>query len=300
LARYDRPLAATVAAAVEIEGLVPDGRRLTPVADDIFDVFRRQYAYDKTPLNAVVEAAASTDIWLREIVTLDAANGGERIRAHLFLPRGGAVPYQTIVFFPAADAFTLSSSRDMSLAWVEFILRSGRAVLYPVYKGTYERRFPESAGPNALRESRVAWSRDLGRALDYLETRPDIDAGRIGFYGVSAGGDAGVILSALEPRLSVNVLQSTGIWGDEAPESDAFNYAPRVRAPTLMLNGQYDFSVPLETAQRPLFRLLGPLPADKRHVLFDSGHALSIEDVAREALPWLDRYLGPAALPEGR
>ena len=188
----------------------------------------------------------------------------------------------------------------MSLAVVDFILRSGRAVVYPIYKGTYERRFPESAGPHAQRESRVTWSRDLGRTIDYLETRPDIDAGRIGFYGVSAGADAGVILTALEPRLKVAVLQSTGIWGDEAPESDAFNYAPRVTVPTLMLNGRYDFNIPLETAQRPLFRLLGSRPPDKSHVLLEAGHALSLEDVAREALPWLERYLGRAALPGRR
>ena len=34
-----------------------------------------------------------------------------------------------------------------------------------------------------------AWSRDLGRAIDYLETRSDIDRTRLAFYGVSAGAD---------------------------------------------------------------------------------------------------------------
>ena len=77
------------------------------------------------------------------------------------------------------------------------------------------------------------------------------------------------------------------------PEIDLVNYAPRVRIPTLMLDGRYDFGIPYATAQRPLFALLGTPAADKRHVDFETGHALPIEDVAPEMLSWLDRYLGP-------
>ena len=118
--------------------------------------------------------------------------------------------------FPAADAFRpadraatcRSSGRTSSSA-------SGRAFLYPVYKGTYERVDALTRqGPNAERELRIAWSRDLGRAIDYLETRSDIDRARLAFYGVSAGADAGVILTALEPRLKTSVLQGAGIWDD--------------------------------------------------------------------------------------
>jgi len=101
-----------------------------------------------------------------------------------------------------------------------------------------------------------------------------------------------VLLSALEPRLKTSVLQGTGIWEVLAPEIDLLTYAPRVRLPALMLNGRYDFGTPFETAQRPLFDLLGTPGAHKQHTVFEAGHALPVEDVAREILPWLDRYLG--------
>ena len=102
-----------------------------------------------------------------------------------------------------------------------------------------------------------------------------------------------MILTALEPRLKTSVLQGAGIVGDVPPEIDPLNYAPRVRIPTLLLNGRYDFEAPFETAQRPLFDLLGSPAEHKRHATFETGHALPIEDVAGEILPWLDRYLGP-------
>jgi eukaryotic-like serine/threonine-protein kinase len=33
----------------------------------------------------------------------------------------------------------------------------------------------------------VMWSKDLGRTLDYLEQRPDIDPGKLAYYGFSSG-----------------------------------------------------------------------------------------------------------------
>jgi eukaryotic-like serine/threonine-protein kinase len=295
LAKYIRPLPPALAAPVRIEALVRDVRKQKPVGDAIFAVYRRQYAYDPAPLNAVVEATEETEIWRKDTVGLDAAYGGERMRAYLFLPRNASPPYQIVVFFPGGDAFLLRSSLDLSLRWVDFIIRSGRALLYPVYKGTYERATFERTGPFAERELRIAWSRDLGRAIDYLETRSDIDRTRLAFYGVSEGADAGVILTALEPRLKTSVLQGTGIGEPVAPEIDSLNYAPRVRMPTLMLNGRYDYDTPFEASQRPLFVLLGSPADQKRHAVLEFGHALVIDAVAREILPWLDHYLGPVA-----
>ena len=297
LAKYRQGLPPALAAPVRIEGFGRDARQQTPVSDDIFEVYRRQHAYDRGPMNAVVEATGEADSWVKHTVAFDGADAHERVRAYLFLPKGGRAPYQTVIFFPATDAFRLRSSRDVALNWLDFIIRSGRAVLYPVYKGTYERGPYAGRGPNADRELRIAWSRDLGRAIDYLETRTDIDQARLAFYGVSAGGDAGAILTAIEPRLTASILQAAGIWTDWPAEIDLVNYAPRVRIPTLMLNGRYDFENPVDRAQAPLFALLGTPAEHKRHAVLEAGHALPIQDVAREVLPWLDRYLGPVAPP---
>jgi len=296
LAKYIRPLPAEMVAPVRIDLLGRDVRKRKPVSDLVFAVYRRQYAYDHGPLNALVEATEERENWVKHTITFDAAYGGERMRAYLFLPKNESPPYQTVIFFPAGDAFQLPSSRDISIARADFIIRSGRALLYPVYKGTYERRTPDQMGSNEERDLWIAWSRDLGRAIDYLETRPDVDRTRLAFYGISTGAAAGVILTALEPRLKTTVLQGTGMY-ESASEIDPLNYAPRVRIPTLMLNGRYDFETPFETAQRPLFDLLGSPAEHKQHTVFEKGHALPVEDVARPILPWLDRYLGHVVAP---
>jgi pimeloyl-ACP methyl ester carboxylesterase len=102
-------------------------------------------------------------------------------------------------------------------------------------------------------------------------------------------------VGAVEPRLRTLILVATGLDDGMPPEADALNFAPRVRVPVLMINGRYDFLAPLETSQKPLFRLLGSPEKDKKHVVLDSGHVPPWPDVVRQTLDWLDRYLGPVA-----
>ena len=296
LAKYIQTLPQNVTAPIRIEGLSRDAQKERPVSDEIFEIYRRQHSYDRTPLNAVLEQTEDTESWRKETISLNPAGDDERFRAYLFLPKKGHVsaPYQVVIYFPSGEAARLESSRDLSLNWVDPIIRSGRAVLYPIYEGTYERRGSDMSGPQTQRDRRVAWSREVGRSIDYLETRKDIDSSRIAFYGVSMGADAGVILTALEPRFRASVIQGSGLWMHWPPEIDLLNFAPRVRVPTLMLNGRYDFEAPYETAQRPLFQLLGTPPEHKRHAVFEGGHIpWRMQDFFTEMLAWLDRYLGP-------
>ena len=267
-----------------------------PIDDAAFRIVANGYAYDRGPVNAQVEQSEDTTDWRRETVTLDAAYGTERIIAHIYLPKSTAPPYQTIVYFPGGDAQLLRSSRELNLTNVDFVIRSGRALVFPVYKGTYERSVPPG-GPNAARDLSVARVKDFGRVVDYLVTRPDIDADRLGYYGVSMGAFVGTIINAIEPRLKANVFLGGGLARNRhAVEIDPLNFVPRIRVPTLMVNGDSDFQFPLETAQLPEFRLLRLPPDQKRHALFKGGHMPSqIHDVMREILDWYDRFLGPVA-----
>jgi hypothetical protein len=61
-----------------------------------------------------------------------------------------------------------------------------------------------------------------------------------------------------------------------------------------MLNGRYDFDQSSEKQAKPMFRLWGVPEKDKRLVIFEAGHIpANLQEVIREILDWLDKYLGP-------
>ena len=204
------------------------GDPMTIVPDGHVDMYRRFYEYDRTPLNARVDRVdESAQEWRKETVSFDAAYGGERVPAFLFLPKNAKPPNQTVVLFPSAYAVAARSSRELDLRTFDFIVRSGRAVLYPVYKGTFERQTGVISGPAALRAVTVQRAQDVFRAVDYLASRPDIDGERLAYYSLSMGAYFGPIPVSLEPRIKVAVFASGGLRYGYPPEVQPANFAPR-------------------------------------------------------------------------
>ncbi len=268
-----------------------------PVSDESFRIFRSIYAREPRPLNPVVVSEDySNEYWKDLTIAYDAGYGSERMSAHLFVPKGTTPPYQAVLFFPGAGTIQQTSSKPLqSLAFLDFIIKSGRAVLYPIYMGTYERQ----AGVVIAEHNRVQvgqWVNEVSRSLDLLESRPDIQRGAIAYYGFSWGGHMSPIFLSLEDRFKTAVLIVGGLlFRPRTPESDEFNFIPRVTKPVLMINGRDDFIFPFETSVQPFFRLLGTPPKDKKLVVLNAGHNLLANrvEVMRETLDWLDRYLGP-------
>jgi pimeloyl-ACP methyl ester carboxylesterase len=287
-----------------------------PVSIATFEIYKDRFSYDHTSLNATVEARSEeAEDWIKETVTYDAAYGGERIIGHLFLPRNASLPYQTVVYFPGSGSVFAPSSAEIERyfefpVFLSHIVKNGRAVLYPVYKGTFERGDLSLTqihmGENSHRytEFLVQLVKDFRRSVDYLETRDDIDHDKLAFYGMSWGASHGGIIPAVEDRIRTSVLLSGGVivrFDDEVasfrPEVDPLNYLSRVTIPTLMINGRYDTILPVEESIQPMFDLLGTPDEHKQLLLFDTDHIPPRNEFIRATLDWLDRYLGPVEHP---
>lgn len=291
------------AATATLESIARDVWKDRIVSDEVFAAFKGLYAYDHSDLRARVEETETSATATHEKISFDAAYGNERMVAHLFLPKNVSPPFQTVIYFPPAAA--LLTQRFDVATWGEgareFFLKSGRAVIIPIFKGSFDRHDGLTPGgplgnpPAVWRDHVIMWSKELGRSIDYLATRTDIDSAKLAYFGHSLGGAVAPVLLAMEPRFKTAVLSSGGLWFQRAlPEADGTNFVPRVRLPVLMLNGRYDSLFPVESGQLPLFKRLATPDRDRRHVLYDAGHfALPRREEVRETLDWLDKYLGP-------
>jgi len=289
-----------VATAAPVVRQARDFSKVKPASNEVFEAYRSLYAYDKRPLNAkgdgVVEETAD---WKKERITIDAGYGNERFPLYLFSPKNVRPPYQTVVFFPSARVNFMPSSLKLGdMDFADYVIKSGRALAYPIYRGTYERR-PEGAalpGTMGSRELTIQQSKEVRRAVDYLEMRPDIaDARKLAYLGVSQGAAEGVIFVALEDRFQAAVFLDGGFFLMAAAEGeDQVDFALRMKKPVLMVNGKYDFTFPPDQAQLPMFGMIGTAPADKFRKVLETPHDVTElkPELSKEVLRFLDHYLG--------
>lgn len=285
-----------------IERAVRDYAVESPASDELYRAYAAQFSYDQAPLDVVPEGTDdSSPYWRREIVSYTAAYGGERMSAHFFVPRDVSPPYQTVIYFPGSSAIRQLSSDDMGLGSIDLVVKSGRAVLWPVYKDTYERSTGlEFTDPNPTRayvEHVIWWIKDVRRSIDYLETRPDVDLERLGYLGQSWGARIGNIALAVEPRLRAGLLIAGGFpLMHSQPEVAEITFAARVTAPLLLVTGTHDRVFPYGTSQRPMYEHLGTPEAEKRWIRYDATHGVRSEfrrQVYQDIQDFLDDYFGP-------
>ena len=280
-----------------------DFTKFKPVNDDVFRAYQLLYAYPNTPLNAKVEGVVKeTADWREEKVSFNTAYNGDRMAAYLFLPKRVRPPYQTVLFFPSARVMLLppNSSELGDTKFFDYIVQSGRAVMYPIYEDTYERRIKYSLPGGAQNVNLTTdWYKDAARSMDYLNTRSDIDSSRVGYLGVSMGSAYGVIYTTLlQDRLKAAIFLDGGYFLQPTPPGgDQADFAPRMKKPVLMVNGRYDYTFPVDKAQDPMFQMLGTPAADKSHVILDTPHDVTEQRplLVKAVLDWLDRYLGRVA-----
>ena len=298
----DKPPTEAFTRAIEPPSL--DLSKQKPVSDEVFQVYRDLYSYDAEPLDSLVESVdTSAAHWVKEKVSFRATYGNERVTAYLFVPKKGRPPYQTVVYFPGADTIQEASSDTLPTTSIDFLVLSGRAVLYPIYKGTYERNSGRTftqywpSMSRVYRDLMIQSVNDVQRSVDYLHTRQDIQKHALIFNGWSWGAAVATRLLAVDSRFKVGVLMAGGFNSQRTlPEVDAINFAPRVIIPILMINGESDFIFPVESAQKLLLSRLGTPAEHKRHSVLPGGHDVMPQlrsRVVREVLDWLDRYVGP-------
>ena len=140
--------------------------------EQLMTVFR----YDKdAPLNGrTISIDDGAESHRHETIQIDAAYNGERLNLHLFLPKGVPGPFQTLVYFPGIGAIPLRHFDDATKLIDSLIplglVGQGRAVCWPVYKGTFERNdgYGLSLTPFQQLEFNKQMVKDLRRAVDYL------------------------------------------------------------------------------------------------------------------------------------
>jgi len=284
------------------------------VGGELPEELRALFEYDTSaPLNAVCVQTAETAQAVEERIELDSPGGG-RVAGLLIRPRTVQRP-PVILFLHGLGG----SKNDTRLA-APLAVQHGYAVLGLDAAMHGDRRVEGQMifSPDLVR-TKVAFIQsivDYRRALDYLATRQDVRADKVGLVGASMGAIMGTILTAVERRVAAALLLVGGgdwkkfIQASQHPAAasllpileipqvakelaalDPVTYAPYISPrPVWMVNGRQDEIVP-------------PLAADalhqacrepKRVVWYDGGHLPPLPVLLQVVPQWMDEVLAPA------
>jgi dienelactone hydrolase len=271
-------------------------------------------------LDVRIEKTEDLDGYRRQLVQFR-SEGDDTIRAYLLTPTGlkdGEKRPAVVVFHPTTrdtlkEPAGLGQRKDMALA--VHLARRGYVTLSPECYILKDPAGWAKGQAAALQKRRPGWTGmgkmtfDASRCIDYLETLPAVDAGRIGCIGHSLGAKEVLYALAFEPRFQAGVFSEGGIglrmsnWLDPwyltekmKPHVPALEHhqvmalaAPR---PLLIVAGDSADGDPSWTfvkAVLPVYELLGA--ADR--VGMHNHHAKHTfpREARRLAYRWLDHWL---------
>jgi dienelactone hydrolase len=256
------------------------------------------YAYDSSEPLARQDAGLANKDYPIAIHDISFHGGLERVPAFLLLPPGKG-PYPAVIYLHGQGGDRLEMLYAAS--WL-----AGRRAVALTVESPYSPNRAIELGPGVegLRKERdrtVQQIVELRRAVDLLQSLPQVDDDKIGFVGYSAGARTGAILAGVEPRIHAFVFMSGGEDSvDEfmslvskedqdkvrplLEDTDGLKYIARASPSKLFFQaGRRDKVVPRD-ALETLIRA-GSQP--KKVTWYDAGHDLAVPKAQRDQLDWL-------------
>lgn len=172
----------------------------------LFESYGFKTLPERTPLNARMTGRVEYPEYTLEKLVYEAWPGIP-VSAHLYLPKNTSTPLPCVLY--TCGHWYHGKTEHDPRAFCAAMARKGIAVLIYDPMGQGERYaenehghlFPILAGLS--QEGFMVW--ECMRAIDYLESRPEIDAKRIGLTGASGGGLNTIFTAAVEERLAAAV-----------------------------------------------------------------------------------------------
>jgi dienelactone hydrolase len=268
---------------------------LAPAA---FAVVKAMLQYDRTiPLDAML--IETTDFPEHSRQRIVYRGWRSRLPAYLALPKTGQAPFPVVLLVHAggssketwwqADGFEYGAVLRDSLLRAGFAVfaidtqlhgdRAAAAEYVPVATMFLQRQWT-----HRLRDVAAETSVDLRRALDYLETRPDIEVRRASVFGTSMGGGVAALVAATDDRIRSAVICVAPLDESRFYPLRAIAIAPWLNRPaTLIVAGRTDEMIPLRSTERFATAVGGPR---SKVLILESGHRPPAEYVAHR-VQWL-------------
>ncbi|MCS6865679.1 MAG: alpha/beta fold hydrolase [Gemmataceae bacterium] len=284
----------------------------------------------RVPLDPKVESEEKLEGYVRRKVTF-AVEKGDRVPAWLLIPHTATAQTKAPAMLCLHQTISIGKDEPVGLgkqdskAQALHLVKRGYVCLAPDYPSFGEYKYDFAAafqrGDHASGTMKAIWNNM--RAVDYLQTLPEVDGERIGVIGHSLGGHNAMFTAAFDERLQV-IVSSCGFcsfakyykgnlkgWTSDRympriasvynndPQKMPFDFSDVVIsfAPRAFLavapEKDHNFDVSgvrdVMAAAEPVYKKLG-VPEKLQALYPDAGHDFPAE-ARQRAYEFIDRYL---------
>jgi dienelactone hydrolase len=160
----------------------------------------------KVPLEVKVTEEVEEPLYVRRKLTF-VADKGDRVPAYLLVParRDGKLPAVLCLHQTGTGKaeVVLAGRGDESMRYAAHLAERGYVTLAPDYPSFGEYRFDFRSAPYQSGSMKAVWNNI--RALDLLQSLPEVDGERIGCIGHSLGGHNTMFTAAFDTRIKALV-----------------------------------------------------------------------------------------------
>ena len=270
------------------------------VSDDVFDIYRQQFNYDKYELDAKIDSMFEYENYTTYKFQLSPPyNSNEPLHGYVIYANKIKTALKPIIHFP--NAWAIGSNSDdwiinSTIKDYNYLLMEGYVVICPVYYSTYNRKKTlKTWWANDTEEYKntiIKIGKDYKRSIDFIESRNEFDINDLSYMGYSWGSIMSNILLAIDDRVKSAFICAGGLQVQKSkPEIDPALYTRRITIPVMHITGKNDGIFDYENSQIPMQKLLGtPLEDQEMIVLEGVGHIIPKDIMIDSHLRWLKKY----------
>ena len=288
--------------------IIPDYNRnisdLDDVSDEVFEVYKSQFDYNNTPLNAITTTIENfQDGYTAQKFEMPTPyESNDKLFGYIVYSNKFDEKYNPVIIHPSAGAIIQNDDSGLikeMLATHKHLIDEGYAMIHPVYHNTFSREknydtfWPDES--EVYKNTIIKIGKDFKRSIDYIESRNDFNSNNLCYYGYSWGSTTSNYLLALDDRVKAAFILVGGLMMQKSKkEIEAHYYVRRIKTPIFHIIGKQDGIFGFKESYLPWKKLIGTLDQNLKVLVYDElGHGIPGDTIIKYQSTWYKKFLTP-------
>ena len=285
--------------------IIPEYNRniseLSDVSDEVFDVYKSQFDYENSPVNAITTTIENfQDGYTAQKFEMPTTyESNEKLFGYIVYSNKFNDKYNPVIIHPTAGGIIQDEDSGLPqnlLITHKHLIDEGYAVIHPIYNNTFSRVknydtfWPDES--ETYKNTIIKIGKDFKRSIDYIESRNDFKFENLFYYGYSWGSTTSNYLLAIDDRVKAAFILVGGLMMQKSKkEIEAHYYVRRIKTPIFHIIGKQDGIFGYKESYLPWKELIGTPKENLKVIIYDElGHGIPRDTIIKYQANWYKQF----------